>query len=197
MIPILAAIVFAASPGNAAPSMTAATSRVVGFVPKDSGLGLHRTLAVNIVGRSFDKITEGGGVSLQFNPLLVRVVSVTVDANTWEFFTQNGTINNTAGRVDDILFASFAGRSGDFPIATVNFETLALGTTQLSLTESALNPFASGGQPLPVTFQPGSISSGRTVPIPKSTAVASALALLLAGWVLSRRAQRHLAEESR
>jgi hypothetical protein len=129
------------------------TSRIsAAFSNGGTATAAGQTLTVALAGQSFDHPTEGGGFDLTFDPAVVQVSGVTVDAATWEFFTKNGTIDNARGTLTDLIFASFAGRSGNFPIATITFTTVAAGSPNLHLTESTVNPFASGGRRLAVAL---------------------------------------------
>ena len=93
------------------------------------------------------------------------MTGVTVNNALFTFFSDPGTIDNTAGKVKDTIFNRFEGASGHFLIATVNFKAMGMGTTSLDLTESSLNPFssASAGSSLKVLFEPGSVT---VVPVP-------------------------------
>jgi hypothetical protein len=141
----------------------------VGWTPRNSTGLQGGQFTLQLRGTGFAQTTEGGGVTVSFNPSILRVVAVSVDAATWEFFVSPGTIDNTTGSVRDIAFASFAGRSGDFPIASVTFEGRAPGFSPINLAQSTLNPFAGGGQLLPLTLLGGSrtvTSGGGPVGVP-------------------------------
>jgi len=112
----------------------------------------NQLLTIEVSGRSFDKTTEGGGLDLSFDPAVVQVVDVVVDKTTWEFFSQRGNVDADSGKITGIVFASFAGHRGSFPIAKVTLRALANGMPRLRLAESQGNPFASGGQRLAVSF---------------------------------------------
>jgi hypothetical protein len=161
---------------------TAAAAPTVSFSPQPAGVLAGQTTTLGISGTGFTQTTEGGGVSVHFDPTRVHVTNVSVDAATWEFFTSVGTIDNVNGVVNDIVFASFAGRSDSFPIATLTFQGVSAGTSALSMTESTLNPFASGGQHLAVTLSPGALSvSPAQVPIGPWAVGAIAVGLALVG----------------
>ena len=137
-----------------------AEAATVRFEPSSRIVDLGSDFSMAIVGEDFTSITEGGGLNLSFDPAVIKVNSVVLDSATWEFFTNPGSINNTigTGTVDDIIFASSIGRSGNFDIGTIFFTALSLGTSNLGLTASPDNPFASGGDPLPVTLSAGQVS---------------------------------------
>ncbi len=103
-------------------------------------------------------ISEGGSVTLHFNPALMQAINVSVDASVWDFVNKSGRINNTEGKVSDILFSSYQGVSGNAKIATVTFEAINKGAAEITLTESSVNPFASNGQKMDVAFKTTSVT---------------------------------------
>jgi hypothetical protein len=139
--------------GGPTTQMLPTTGRVGSSLASDATVAAGDTLTVRLSAQSFDQVTEGGGLDLSFDPKVVQVVEVVPDAATWEFFTQSGRIDNTAGKVEGILFASFQGHRDSFPIATVTLRALAAGRPNLALSEANASPFASGGQRLAVQLQ--------------------------------------------
>lgn len=125
-----------------------AHSGIVYISPANQVANIGDEVSISILGSNFDatKPIEGGGINLTFNSGVLELKNVTVDAITWEFFTTSGEIDNSNGTLDDLTFSSFAGRSGGFSIAQITFQALSRGSSLLTLTESALNPFASGGE---------------------------------------------------
>ena len=103
-------------------------------------------------------VSEGGSVNLHFNPALIQVVSVNVDTSVWDFVNKSARINNTEGKVSDVLFSSYRGVSGNANIATVVFKAIDKGTSEIALTESSVNPFASNGQKMDVSFKTTSVT---------------------------------------
>lgn len=181
---VLAGLGLALTPGSA---MAQANNRV-GFQPSTTNVVAGQTFNLALVGKNFDRVTEGGGVNLQFNPARLRVLSVSVDSTTWEFFSQPGVIDNGAGSVTNLLFASFVGRTGDFPVASIGFQALTAGSVNVQLSESPQNPFASGGQALPVIFEPASVVvAGAPVPVPLGASAALGMLLVCVGLVAMRR----------
>lgn len=98
-------------------------------------------------------ISEGGGVTLFFDPASVQVTKVNVDSSVWDFVSKDGQINNVGGTVSDILFSSYQGVSGNARVATIEFKSIKKGTTELTLKEASANPFASNGQIMVVSFK--------------------------------------------
>lgn len=98
--------------------------------------------------------TEGGGIDVHFDPAVARVNSVVVDGVAWTFVNSNGAIDNGQGVVSGVLFSNYQGVSGSANIATIEFEFVGKGRSQITLSESASNPFASNGGKVAVTFNP-------------------------------------------
>lgn len=163
-------------------SATVTEAATVRFEPSTLSVNLGSVFSMDIIAEDFTTTTEGGGLNLSFDQSIVNVNSVALDASVWEFFTNTGTINNRTGMVSDMIFASFAGRTGNFDIGTVFFTAIGPGTSNLELTSSLLNPFAGGGDAIPVTLTDGSVS---VVPLP------AALWFLLSGmgtlWLATKR----------
>ena len=101
--------------------------------------------------------TEGGGLVLHFDPSGLQVTNVTVDSSVWQFVNKEGDIDNTDGVVSHILFSSYQGVTANAKIATIEFQAIRKGKSNLILEESASNPFASNGQGIDVTFVPAVI----------------------------------------
>ena len=97
-------------------------------------------------------LSEGGGVSILFDPSLINVNNVVINSDIWTFVNKSGEIDNGSGVVSDILFSSFKGVSGDSPVATVTFTAISSGYTQISLQGSAINPFSSNGEKVAVNY---------------------------------------------
>ena len=160
--------------------------------PAASSIEVGDSFSLQLVGGDFDSSLDGGGIDLAFDPAVLRLTSAMVDTITWEFFSSDGVIDNTAGRVSDVLFASFEERIGDFSIASFTFEALAVGTSMLTLSESLLNPFASGGALLPVEFGTLSVSVvGAETPGPEPVPVPlpGTFGLMLIGMLAVRLAE--------
>ena len=103
--------------------------------------------SLDIVGLDFIDTTVGGGVNLNFTSNIINVVSVDIDETVWEFIPPDidlVTIDNTAGTVG-IMINTFKGVTGNFIVATVNFQIVGTGgaSTDLVLSDHALNPWAS------------------------------------------------------
>jgi hypothetical protein len=151
-----------------------AQSAMVSIDPVSQTANVGDEVSISLIGKDFAQTIEGGGINLNFDPAVLQLKNVAVNTQTWEFSTTSGEIDNTLGKLNDLTFSSFAGRSGNFPIAQITFLALGVGTSPLTLSESSLNPFASGGELLnpAVTFTSAEI---KVVPLP------GALLLLFTG----------------
>jgi hypothetical protein len=109
------------------------------FSPQDQTLGFNVGGSVDIVGTYNADAVElllGGALDLSYDETIINVTSVSITAPT-DIDSDNGTIDNNAGTVDRMGFATFAGvAGGNFKFATVNFDTVGLGKTLLQLTDS-------------------------------------------------------------
>jgi len=123
---------------------------------------------VSIMGSfSAQEILDGGGLSLNFDSTMFSANSVTINTALFEFFPEPGTIDNVTGKISDMGFNTFTYNAvGNIKIADISFTALKLGNSSgLILTESMLNPFASGGAALNVTLN-NSFVTVSAVPIP-------------------------------
>lgn len=98
-------------------------------------------------------VLEGGGVNLQYDPQSIEVQEVKVDANVWTFGHHNGVIDNSSGVVTDIVFASYNGVQGENNIATITIKVFTNEMSEIKMTESSLNPFASKGRKVSADFE--------------------------------------------
>ncbi len=116
----------------------------------------------------------GGGVSLQWNPAVLDLVSVSVDATNWEFARSGGLLDAASGTLNELYFASFNGRSGSFNIASLRFVADGPGVSDVTLDGEPCFPFSDEmGEVMAINFS-GARLTVSAVPEPTS-------ALLLAG----------------
>jgi hypothetical protein len=100
--------------------------------------GLGQTFSVNILGDFNPDDVEnllGGALDLHFDSSVLNVVSVNVTAPQ-DIAVNGGAINNVAGVVDTMGFSTFAGVNGNFNFATVEFMTVGLGNSALTLADA-------------------------------------------------------------
>jgi hypothetical protein len=129
----------------------AAGGPAVNFTADNEDLAVGGTVSVALVMSDFP-VSQGGGLNLLFDPRVVQVGNVFVDKSIWNFSHQNGQVDNTAGRVDDIVFAAFPGVAGAGKIATIELRGLKKGNARLRLEGSDKNPFSSNGESFPVSL---------------------------------------------
>jgi len=96
--------------------------------------------------------SEGGAVSINFDPELLNVIKVTIDNDSWDFVNRDGRINNAEGSISDIVFSSYKGITGNSKIATIEFKSMDKGMSEIILRESSINPFSSNGEKMTVSF---------------------------------------------
>lgn len=109
------------------------------------------TFTVDIATSNFPT-SEGGGVTVQFDAATLNVSDVSINAGSWNFVNKVGSIDNNTGVISDILFSSFKGVTGDSQIATITFNAIASGDSQIVLGNSPINPFSSDGGVIAVSF---------------------------------------------
>jgi hypothetical protein len=145
--------------------------------------------SVNVIGRGFDAVLDGGGVDVSFDPDFLQVIGVAIDPAVWDpEMSGLGVIDLEAGRISGIYFNSFEDRSGDLVLATISWRALAAGESVLQLSEFAANPFASGGE----RFRALEFGSGRVSTVPLPSALGGLLlALLTAVFRFSRHRSAH------
>lgn len=90
-------------------------------------------------------VTEGGGVNIGYSPEVLQVKEVSINSETWGFVTQQGAIDNLTGMVSNVLVSSYQDVEDKAVIATITFEAIATGNSDITLSESTVNPFASAG----------------------------------------------------
>ena len=143
---------------------------------------VNQAFTMDLIGTDFNSgDLDGGGIDFLFDENVVEVNSVTINTTDWEFSSSEGTIDNISGNVTGITFNSFQSRTGNLLFATVEFMAVGAGSSNITLSEYALNPFGTGGSAYPdLSFdQTGLIT---VVPVPASVWLfGSALGLL--GWI--------------
>ena len=128
------------------------------FITWDStsnNVGESSIFTLDVIVTGFVDIVDGGGIDLSFDPSVLNVLSVSIDTVVWDFTTDTGVIDNVAGTVNGIAVNAFSTVTGDFTVASIEFQALGIAglNTDLILSEYALNPWASGGSNItPLSF---------------------------------------------
>lgn len=157
--------------------------------PAASSVQVSDTFSVEVRGESFSENVVGGGFDFSFNPAVLSLDSVVINAAVWEFAPAGGTIDNVAGTLSTASFNTFAvpQPTGNFLAATLNFTAKAFGSSALTLAPSGLAVFASSlGDPIDVAFGNGSVN---VVPEPATWASMAFGLALLPMWLRRRRSQ--------
>lgn len=137
--------------------------------PTDSIVNQGDTFSLDVVGSGFVSNVDGGGVNLSFDATKLNVLSVTIDELVWDFATDTGTIDNGAGTVEGIMVNALSDVTGDFIVATIQFQEISGGSflnSSIGITEYALNPWWSGGSAINPNFVNGTVTAVSTVPVP-------------------------------
>lgn len=149
----------------------------VGFDTNLAPFAAGQTIELSIEGNfSETDAIMGGGLNLHYDPDVVRIQSVVVNASVFEFHSSPGKDNRDAGTWEGIQFSTFQGASGQFNIASLSIVALASGVSPLQLSENPNYPFASlmrPGDGVQVSFLSSSVT---VIPLP------GALWLLIAGF---------------
>lgn len=125
---------------------------IVDISPASINVAEGTTFALNVVA-NFSAASEGGGVSLRYDPAVLEVLAVNVNRSAWNFVANDGEINNVDGSVSNILFSSYQGVSGGAAIAVIEFKSVGKGSSNLTIEQSPMNPFASNGKEMNVSFR--------------------------------------------
>jgi hypothetical protein len=112
----------------------------VNIIPNQANYQVGDTILLS-VSLSESPPIHGGGLNIAFNPNVIQAQSVVIDS-TWSFASRPGIINNAAGSIGDILFASFNTVEGELGVAIIQLAVVGDGDSALSVTKSAKNPFS-------------------------------------------------------
>ncbi len=147
-----------------------ASAATISWGTAPATINVNDSFLLNITGSGFTSNVDGGGVNVSFDSSIFNVMSVSIDEVTWDFGgagISTGSIDNNVGTVEGIMVNTFGSVSGSFNVATIQFLAVGSGTSVLSLTEYALNPWASSGSPINPIMVNSSLDVGITsVPVP-------------------------------
>ena len=139
---------------------TTAQAQFVGPDPDMVMVDVGDSFSFDVFGTDFPMVVDGGNITLTYNSNIIQFTDVAIFVNppwdpTLSTPIAGGTheISDPDGdgivTVSNINFGSFAGPSGAFDIATVTFEAVGSGFTEILLGQNPdRNPFASGGVPI-------------------------------------------------
>lgn len=139
--------------------------------------------SIEVQGKNFTTALDAGGLNLSFDSTILSLADssklptgITDSVQFTSPWTLTFAPSISSGSLNDALFFADKSPSGNFPIFTVWFEAKSPGTSALTLTESAINPFAGAGSALAVSLTNAQVS---VVPVPPSAWVFTAGLLLL------------------
>lgn len=165
-------------------SLPALASNDVVIDPNNSTHNPGDVFSVDVLGKNFITALDAGGVNLSFDSSILSLADVsklpTGVTDSVQFkspWTLTFGPTTTTGSLNDALFFADKAPSGNFSIFTVWFEATAPGTSALTLTESAINPFAGAGGALAVNLANAQVS---VVPLPPTVWLMISGLLLLA-----------------
>lgn len=154
--------------------------------PASSSVAPGGAFSLTVMGTAFSDTVVGGGFNLSFNAAMLTLDSVVINTLLWEFAPITGTIDNAAGTLSNVAFNTFIhSPTGSFEAATLNFTAKAPGLSAVTLSESALFPFANtAAEVIAVSYGAAQVNA---VPEPASV-ITMLLGLGLLPWALRRRA---------
>lgn len=147
-----------------------ANAATISFDTSSSTTSLGQTFSLSIIGTDFLNSADGGGIDLSFNKDVISILSVSINESVWDFGglgISTGTIDNSLGTVNGIMVNTFADVGTAFTVATIEFQAIGLGVSDLLLNEFNLNPWASGGSVINPALESSSITvEASVVPVP-------------------------------
>jgi hypothetical protein len=146
---------------------------------------LGDVFSVNVLGKNFATALDAGGLNLAFDPSVLSVATgaklpsgITSSVQFDSVWNPTFAPTSALGSLNNAMFFANNAPAGDFSIYTVWFEASGVGKSTLTLSESALNPFAGAGGALAVNFGSSQVS---VVPLPPTVWLfVSGLILLVA-----------------
>lgn len=133
------------------PVIVGLSGPTVALSSKEFSAEVGETVTLDITMSDFPT-SEGGGVTVHFDPSMLNVSNVAINAETWTFVNKIGEIDNNSGVVSDILFSSFQGVSSDCVVASIAFTAINSGNSEITLQSSLVNPFSSNGAKITANF---------------------------------------------
>jgi len=147
--------------GDVDPVIPDSLKPVVALSSKQVDVNVGESFELEVTMSDFP-VSEGGGVTVKFDASKLSVSNVTIDSSVWGFVNKVGGVDNDAGVISDILFSSYNGVSGDSNIATIQFNAIGNGSSQIYLEGSTINPFASSSNTIAVSFISTNVQVGAT-----------------------------------
>ena len=151
--------------------ISTASANTVSVTPSSQSVQVGDIFSINIVGTGFTTALDAGGLDLFYDqnimtPASLAELPATVSqfadyASHWDTSFQPSQSTNAI--TDAFFFSSGKSPVGDFDIVNLWFRAVAIGSSEIDIEESALNPFAGGGGALSTTILDGNVN---VVPVP-------------------------------
>ena len=142
-----------------------AQSATISLSDANYSANINDIFTLDIIGQDFTSNVDGGGVNIIFDPAIINVLSVSIDNDFWDFMNMEGTINNTLGTVNGIMVNALSSTTDNFTIASIEFQAITGGTTNILLNDFSFNPWSSGGETISTSYVTGQVTVSN-VPIP-------------------------------
>ncbi len=126
----------------AATGLAAQAAGTLAITPASTTVDPGESFVVDLRGVGFDEATFGGGASLSWNPDVIDLTSVSIDATEWSFARSTGLLDAASGTLSDLYAVTFTPKIGDFLIARLTFTADRTGTTALNISASPDQPFS-------------------------------------------------------
>lgn len=171
-------------------ALNVAQAQSLSISPTPTNVRVGDVFSLDVNASNFANPISGGGFELSFDASVLRLDSVVIPTS-WEFARNGGLIDNASGTLSDAYFATFlAPKAGAFAVGTLNFSAIGVGSSSITLSANALQPFVEDvTSDLPVVaFTPGLVN---VAAVPEPSSVAMVLAGIgLVGWSARRRQQQ-------
>jgi len=126
-------------------------------------VNVGQAFTLHILASEFITPLDGGGLDITWDAgVLGTPTGSQLVGPGWIVPSTAGTPG--AGSLTNIFFFALPAKAGAFPILDIDFTAVAAGNTQITLTESLLNPFAGGGGALPVSLVNGAVTVNQVEP---------------------------------
>lgn len=148
--------------------ISSAQAATVSVIPADQTVNLGDVFFVNIVGTGFNTPLDAGGINVSYDMSVLTPVVFNAPDDYGDFgeaWTTNFQPKLNGNKLDDIFFFADNAPNGDFDIVTLKFEATGVGSTDITILESLLNPFAGDGNALAVELIDSNVTV-TAVPIP-------------------------------
>jgi hypothetical protein len=151
----------------------------------NNGMNIGDSLTLDVRGAGFAETIVGGGFNLTFDPTMLRLDGVSIDAG-WEFLPSGGLTDNASGSLSDASFNTFvAPKTGDFAIGKLMFTIIGGGSSLITPSGSSTFVWADVAGNV---INPKYLGAGVTAAVPEpSTYALMGLGLAAVGWLQRRR----------